>query len=278
MFLSAVVSDLGVNWVRGFYSRTGTWWGRAEAQVAERDQRRVALLHEYAGDGRKRVLELGSGYGTTAVAMAMAGHTVTAVEISDRADLGAELANSAPLGSLTVLKADFYEVQLAGRFDVVCYWNGFGVGSDLDQRRLLKRIARDWLAPAGVALIDVFNPFVWARWDGDEEHRSADPDRGYEYELFERTMFDPVTCTAIDTWWEAGKPDDTISQTLRCYTPADLALLLLDTGLRLSAIAVGDASVPLTSRPGWQKLLRETPRVSRCTSPRPARRRVRIDR
>jgi tRNA/tmRNA/rRNA uracil-C5-methylase (TrmA/RlmC/RlmD family) len=76
-----------VDWVKGFYSRTGAWWGRAEAHVGERDHRRVALLHEHTGQGPKRVLELGSGYGTTAVAAAMAGHTVTAVEISDRADL-----------------------------------------------------------------------------------------------------------------------------------------------------------------------------------------------
>lgn len=246
-----------MNWVENFYSRTGAWWGRAEAHVTERDYHRVSLMHEHTGADPKRVLELGSGYGTTAVAMTMAGHTVTAVEISDRADFTAELAGNVTLGALTVIKDDFYAVHLAEQFDVVCYWNGFGTGSDADQRRLLSRIARHWLRPGGVALIDVFNPFVWARWDGDEEHRMADPSRGYEHELFERTTFDPVTCTAVDTWWEAGSPDDKISQALRCYTPADLTLLLAETGLQITAITAGDETCPLTRQPSWQKLLRE---------------------
>jgi SAM-dependent methyltransferase len=229
-----------VDWVSGFYSRTGAWWGRAEAHITERDHRRVGLLHEHAGPGPRRVLELGSGYGTTAAATAMAGHAVTAVEISDRADFTAGVARDVTPGTLTIVRDDFYRVRLDGQFDVVSYWNGFGVGSDADQRRLLQTIATTWLRPGGVALIDVYNPFVWARWDGDEEHLTPDPANGYEHELFERTSFDPVTCTAVDTWWEAGKPDDAISQVLRCYTPADLGLLLSGTGLRLATIVDGD--------------------------------------
>lgn len=222
----------GTEWVEGFYSKTGTWWGKAESRITDRDHQRVALLHEHAGAEPKDVLELGPGYGCTAAATARAGHRVTAVEISDRADRAAGF--TAGPGTLTVIKDDFYAVQLAGRFDVVSYWNGFGIGSDADQRRLLTRIATDWLRPGGVALVDVFNPFVWARWDGDTEHRLPDPARGYDYELYERTTFDPVTCTATDTWWEAATPQQTHSQTLRCYTPADLALLLAGTGLALA--------------------------------------------
>jgi SAM-dependent methyltransferase len=247
---------LRVGWVEGFYSRTGRWWA-PEARISERDHRRVSLLHEHAGAQPMRVLELGSGYGTTAAVTAQAGHSVTAVEISDRVGFAAEFAGDAGAGALTVLRDDFYTVSLPGQFDVVCYWNGFGVGSDADQRRLLGRLATEWLRPGGVALIDIFNPFVWARWDGDGDHKLADPEQGYEHELFERTTFDPVTCTAIDTWWEAGHPDDKISQFLRCYTPADLELLLAGTGLQLTAITVGDRTVPLTRQPGWSGLLHE---------------------
>jgi SAM-dependent methyltransferase len=248
---------LWVDWVEGFYSRTGTWWGTAEARISERDHRRVSLLREHAGAQPKRVLELGSGYGTTAAVTAQAGHSVTAVEISDRVGFAAGFAKDVGPGALTVVRDDFYTVPLEGQFDVVCYWNGFGVGSDADQRRLLGRIATYWLRPGGVALIDIFNPFVWARWDGDVEHKLADPGQGYEHELFEQTTFDPVTCTAIDTWWEAGHPDDKISQFLRCYTPADLELLIAGTGLQLTAITVGDRTVPLTRQPGWSRLLHE---------------------
>ncbi|MBF6465062.1 hypothetical protein IU427_07665 [Nocardia beijingensis] len=79
-----------MDWVREFYSRSGSWWGKAEARVADRDRRRVRLLRDH-GASAGRVLELGSGYGTTAVAMALEGYAVTAIEISDRADFTHQL-------------------------------------------------------------------------------------------------------------------------------------------------------------------------------------------
>lgn len=245
-----------MEWVREFYSRSGSWWGGAEARLTERDHRRVDLLRAH-GSPEGRILELGSGYGSTAVAAALAGYVVTAVEVSDRADFTAGLAQDLAADCLTVHKADFYEVHLDQRFDAVCYWNGFGVGSDADQRRLLRRIGSEWLRPGGTALIDVFNPFVWAGWDGNEEHRVPNAAAGYDHELRERVRFDPVTCTVVDTWWEPADPDHPISQTLRCYTPADLMLLLDGTGLFLTGIAVGDDVVPVSPHSGMSSLLRE---------------------
>ncbi|GAA3933968.1 methyltransferase [Amorphoplanes auranticolor] len=245
-----------MQWVKDFYSRTGSWWGPAEARISERDHQRLSLLHAHLGTEPAQVLELGAGYGSTAAVTAQAGHAVTAIEISDRADFAEELTIDAPGGSLTFIKDDFYSVDLPRQFDVVCYWDGFGVGSDADQRRLLRRIATQWLRPGGTALIDVFNPFVWAQWDGDEEHRTPNPDLGYEHELFERVTFDPVTCTATDTWWDAARPDEKISQRLRCYTPADLALLLAGTQLELATITAGDLTFEATRRPEDSGLLR----------------------
>jgi SAM-dependent methyltransferase len=142
-----------MDWVRDFYSTTGRWWGPAESRITDRDHRRVAELHQQTGRATPmRVLELGSGYGTTAAALADAGHAVTAVEISDR--LAYRVPHDGP-GTVEAVDDDFYAVRLTGRFDAVCYYNGFGVGSDADQRRLLKRIADEWLADDGVALIDV---------------------------------------------------------------------------------------------------------------------------
>lgn len=236
-----------MDWVRDFYSTTGRWWGNVEAKISGRDLRRAALVREYGESSR--ILELGCGYGTTAAAMAQAGHIVTAVEISDRADFARRFETFA------VMNEDFYAVQLPRHFDVVCYWNGFGIGSDSDQRRLLKKISAEWLRPGGVALIDISNPFVWGQWHGEEVHKPAQS--GYEYELYERTEFDPVTCTAIDTWWQASKPEEKISQYLRCYTPADLSLLLAETGLMLDAITVGEQSFAPSHNPTLASLLRE---------------------
>lgn len=243
-----------VDWVRDFYSTTGRWWGDAEATITDRDHGRAAALARHAGTEAHTVLELGAGYGTTAAALALAGYEVTAVEISDRVAFAVPLDPSAP-GSFELINDDFYAVDLCRTFDVVGYWNGFGVGTDADQRRLLSRIAADWLRPGGVALIDVFNPFVWARWDGDEEFRARDVAAGYHHDLHERTTFDPVTCTATDTWWDAGRPEDTVSQVLRCYSPADLSLLLAGTGLVLTEIAVGDRVFRPAPQPGMRELL-----------------------
>jgi SAM-dependent methyltransferase len=178
-----------VEWVRDFYSVTGRWWGRAESPIGQIDRDRVATLHAICGETPKRILELGCGYGSTVAAMTEAGHHVTGVEISDRADFSEQFVEQLGRAS-RIVKDDFYTVQLDGRFDVVCYWNGFGIGSDRDQRVLLRRVAADWLTDGGTSLIDIANPFVWARWDGDQDHRPARPEDAYEYDLSERTNFD----------------------------------------------------------------------------------------
>lgn len=231
-----------MDWVEKFYSTTGSWWAEAELGVTDRDRDRAAELSRWSGPGRRRVLELGCGYGSTAAAIAQAGNEVVGVELTDRIEVAKRHAGT---DSLRFVQADFYEVELPGRFDVVCYFNGFGIGTDADQRRLLRRISGEWLTDAGVALIDVCNPFVWASWDGDEELLEARPDNGYPHELRQLNRFDPVNGRAVDTWWRTAEPGQTFTQDLRCYTPADLRLLLEGTGLRLDAVVVGDERLDL---------------------------------
>lgn len=156
------------------------------------------------------MLELGCGYGNTAAAAARDGFRVE-------------------------------------RFDVVCYWNGFGIGTDADQRGLLRLIREQWLAAGGRAIIDVANPLVWAGWSGDISHRAARPDAGYQHALTERTGFDPVACRFTDTWWEQDQPEQRHTQTGRCYTPADLRLLLEGTGLTLAAACVAGEPIDLAA-------------------------------
>lgn len=239
-----------MDWVKNFYSRTGQWWGPANNTIDERDRRRAEMARSIVGAESGTMLELGAGYGATAAAAAEAGFAVTAVEISDRVDYAREHDR------VRLIKADFYDVQLDRKFDVVCYWNGFGIGSDADQRRLLRRISTEWLGPGGHALIDISSPFVWAGWNGDTESRDPDPDHGYSYAVRELTEFDPVQCRAIDSWWEAGSPEDVITQTLRCYTPADLLLLLEGTGLRLEYVHLDGGRIDVDRpQPGLESLL-----------------------
>jgi SAM-dependent methyltransferase len=245
-----------VDWVQEFYSQTGRWWGPAEATVGERDLRRVRLLHRLCGDEPHEVLDLGCGYGSTAAAMAAAGHAVTGVEISDRITFAGSFTGQRFPGSLRIMHDDFYTATLGQRFDVVCYWNGFGIGTDADQRRLLHRISGEWLAPGGTVLIDVMNPLVWARWDGETHHKQARPADGYQHTLTERHQFDPVHSRYTDTWWEDGQPGQPVSQYGRCYSPADLRLLLEGTGLTLTTLVAGEEILePDTPHPGQPALL-----------------------
>ena len=200
------------------------------------------------GPGPKRILELGAGPGATAAAFADAGHTVVAVELSpQRAAFAHALAQSPRAGSLTVLEADFYTVALDGPFDVVCCWEVFGLGSDADQRRLLRRIAQEWLAPDGCVLVDVYNPIRPARDAGATERLAPLAGVPGSVEMVERCHFDPVHCRWIDEWEPTAAPEQALAQAIRCYTPADLLLLLEGTGLTLRHIEVDGETVDWNS-------------------------------
>ena len=130
------------------------------------------------------------------------------------------LAKSPRPGSLTVLEADFYTVALDGLFDVVCCWEVFGLGSDADQRRLLRRIAQEWLAPDGCVLVDVYNPIRPAHDAGATERLAPLAGVPGSVEMVERCHFDPVHCRWIDEWEPTAAPEQALAQAIRCYTPA----------------------------------------------------------
>lgn len=135
-------------WIEPFYSETGRWWGGAEAAITERDFERVDTVRRLTSCRRGRLLDLGSSYGNTA-AFALAGYDVTGIEISDRIHFAQQhrniVASTPNAGTLSFIHADFTRAELEQRFDVVTYWNGFGIGTDADQRALLNQIARTWL-------------------------------------------------------------------------------------------------------------------------------------
>ena len=189
--------------------------------------RRADALARLAGPGPHTVLELGAGGGYTAAALAERGHAVTAVEwIAEAASSIRLWTDTVRSGSLRAIEGDFYELPLEERFDVVCYFDGFGIGNDGDQRRLLRRIA-GWLEPDGCALIDVMTPWYWAAQAGREDE--YDGIRG-------RFEFDGDGCALRYHQWPPDREDEAVMQVIRCYSPADLRLLLEGTGLRLAGL------------------------------------------
>ena len=261
------MNDNTVGWTKEFYSRSRERWG--PSGILPHHQDRAAQIARLCGWGKKRVLELGAGAGGAAAAMADLGHDVTAIDIAPPAvAYTEELAREPRAGTLVAREADFFTATFENRFDVVAYWNGFGVGSDTDQRRLLKRIAAEWLAPNGSLLLDVANPIYWAQVAGQQ--RIVETDRAGRF--IKRTDFDPVGCRFLDSWSaeddSSGRVD---TQSIRCYSPADFLLLLEGTGLTATraemngtVFALDGADLPLRKsfEEVWEylvQLVREPP-------------------
>jgi hypothetical protein len=40
----------------------------------------------------------------------------------------------------------------------------------------------------------------------------------------------------IDHWWQNGREEQSLTQSLRCYAPDELQILLQGTGLRLASV------------------------------------------
>jgi len=217
-------------WVREFYAKQAEWAGVYLGDVEERHRRKARWVWSVIGPPPKLVLELGAGGGQDAVALAEEGYSVVAVEQEPiLVEHMRGLLKGHPTARVQIVQADFYKVHLPeGKFGAVCYWDGFGVGSDKDQRALLRRIRR-WLAPDGAALVDVFTPWHAAKSDG------------YTFKVGKATRrysFNSEQCRWIDRW-QLDATGETVVQSLRCYSPADLKLLTEGTGLYLSGIKPG---------------------------------------
>jgi SAM-dependent methyltransferase len=226
-----------VDGVADIYAKQYEWagWPRRWAEKNVVEAASVAATHVEAinrltGPGEKRILELGAGSGFTSAALAAGGHEVVAVDLVDACveSIG-RLAGQVENGSLGVVAGDFYSVDIEGPFDVVFYFDGFGIGTDDDQRRLLRRI-ESWLSPHGCALLDVFAPWYWAKLAGTVDEFPAGSGVYYE------EGFDPEGCRMVERMWREGDQVGAVTQSLRCYAPADLELLLEATGLGIVAV------------------------------------------
>lgn len=218
---------MDVEWVENFFDAAASWWGPPKPRSS--DEQRCALVERWCGPGSKRILDLGAGGGTTALALAAGGHRVTAVELSaTRVEHAQSLFAAHPDLEIRLLQGDFYTLDIGGGFDCITYWNGFGVGTDDDQRRLLHRVSDTWLAPGGSLILDVFSPWRWSREAGTVRNVH------YAVALVNAIDYDPVSSRFIDRWWPADREDSAVAQHARCYAPVDLVLLLGGSRFRVA--------------------------------------------
>jgi len=255
-------------WISDFYDQAHLWWGD-DPQEPGVHLARVQMVEHLVGPGPLRILELGAGGGNTSAALADAGHDVTAVELSpNRAGLAKKLAALPHVGRMTVHQADFLTFQLEDRFDLVCCWETFGVGSDPDQRRLLRRISQEWLKPSGCALLEIYNPYKPAAETGKEVRLDPLPGVSGSVEMIEKTHFDPLHNRWTDEWVPVEHPEQALAQTIRCYSLPEFQLLLEGSGLQMDHLEVDGSPLDFGSNrinPGgplmdaWSYLVRLRP-------------------
>jgi len=165
-----------------------------------------------------------------AVSLANLGHEVVAIDMNSDAIMNTRsLAANRPIAQITLVEGDFYSFVPNILFDAVCYFDGFGIGTEEEQQKLLQKIA-SWLSAGGRAFIEVYTPWHWQHIAGTLMEL---PDACRKY------GFDTAGMRLLDTWWATGHPDDTVTQSLRCYSPDDFELLINGTDLDLVDIRPG---------------------------------------
>jgi len=219
-----------MDWVKSFYDAQNEWFGVYLGAVEESHHERAALMNEMTDSRAKRVLELGAGGGQTAIALAALGHEVSTVELLEESVSHAQKLSHQMKVEVDSQQGDFYTIEYEEPFDLICYFDSFGIGEDEDQRRLLKRI-ETWLKPAACAIIEVGATWHWA---GIANGRTMDLGA-----CFRHYHFDAAKSTLVDSWWRKDDPEAVARQYLRCYTPVDFKLLLQGTGLKIVEIKAG---------------------------------------
>jgi SAM-dependent methyltransferase len=229
--------------IRAFYDSAISWWGESWYE-GHNLAGRLALIERMAGKGSKRVLDLGAGSGETASYLAARGYKVTAVDASPAcAECIRRRAGNEK--GLEVYEGDFLSLRVPGTFDAVCLFESFGLGTDSEQRALLSRIAEEWLAPGGCAIVDVYHPYGPTRENGTSIRLDRLEGIPGSVDMTEYTFYDGVEGRWIDLWEPVGNKEASRRQSIRCYTPADLALLLDGTGMRIDKVEFESKPVAL---------------------------------
>ncbi len=121
----------------------------------------LAFLAAIAGREPSRILELATGTGRVALALAGLGHTVTGLDISEgmlaRARAKRELLDQETASRVTFARGDMARYQLDSQFDiVVAAFNALLLLPDAQARAACLCASLEHLRPGGTLVVDVF--------------------------------------------------------------------------------------------------------------------------
>jgi SAM-dependent methyltransferase len=216
------------------------------------------------------VLELAAGTGRLAIPLAVAGHTVTAVDIDPamlaRARTAAERVDRNTVRRLHLVEADLIGLNLpeAGRFQLAILGLNslFLLGSRDAQRDAIRTLARH-LGQGGLAVVDVWLPDAedLGRFDGRLalEYVRVDPETGHEVTKVTCARHD-ATSGVVDltTIYEEGRPGGSTIRWirrdgLRLIGPDELRAHVEDAGLVVDEVAGSYDMEPI--RPGNERAI-----------------------
>ncbi|MFC3419378.1 class I SAM-dependent methyltransferase [Salinicoccus hispanicus] len=204
------------NWAEAFYEMQYRSL-KQTGEITEYEMNFAKDLRMQVGRPLGSVLELGAWDGRLARTLAGDAETITTVELIPEM---VAVAKRHSTSNITPLCGDFYDIEISSTFNTVLYMDGFGVGEDEDQLALLERI-RNWFDDDGTAIIDIYNPTHWIKADG----QSMRPDSVNFPKVERQYGYDYKKNKMVDTWWHTDKPQDSVSQYLKCYTPEQIHAL-----------------------------------------------------
>ncbi len=219
-----MVHDAGDrNWVKAFYDSAAEWWGESWYD-GENFLYRLSRVEHFLGPAPKNLLELGAGTGETAAFLAAAGYRVTALDISEK-NYALLCWIAEKFSGVTAILGDYFTASIPGKFDAVCLFENFGMGTDAEQRSLLRRIAAEWLTSNGMVIMDVYHPFGPIQKASFSHHLNQLENVPGSVPMTERYYFDAVLSRWIDVWEPEGSGTEPPHlaearwQSVRCYTP-----------------------------------------------------------
>ena len=215
------------SWVEPFYRKQFEWMNQ-ELDMEDAINKLAQEVKEQVGKPYREMLDIGAGKGDMARTLAAHGIEMTTLELVPKL---VEFAKERSNGQVTSYCGDFYTFELPEVFDVVSCFDGFGIGSDEDQLRLLNRI-RKWLKEDGCGLIDIYQPRYWQQVAGREMTVDA-ARRVYQYDEERHRM--------LDSWWHSDHPEEKVTQSLRCYSLEEISVLCEQAGLTIVGIFPGGA-------------------------------------
>ncbi|MFD2830649.1 class I SAM-dependent methyltransferase [Corticicoccus populi] len=211
-------------WEKDFYAEQ---YEMMKTINVKKDESLGSTLLEQAGRVPSRVLELGSGDGSLSRVLSESVKSVTAVElVTDMV----EYSKGFNIPNVHYINDDFYTVSFNHSFDLILYIDGFGIGSDDDQLKLLKKI-KYWMDADGTVLIDIYHPDYWRKTAGRKMQLSKNIIREYGFDKDESVM--------RDSWWYTGREEEAVSQHLKCYTADEIYYLCNKAGLEVTGYFPG---------------------------------------